>query len=271
LIPVSVSVAPLKDEQGQIVGGIETFRDESSRIQDQTLAKAVQRHFLPDGMPELPGVHLSAEYHPHDMIGGDYYDVRELDDGRLFLAVMDVSGHGVASALFTTFLNGLVSRFSHMTGTPGAFITAINAKLADVVGSSRFVTAFACVYDVRKQTLTWSSGGHPSPVRLSQHGEQLTGFQADGPPLGIAKNMIYPENETRLESGELLVFYTDGASELRNESGEMFGLNGMAALSAQVMRIGRENLAGRLYTRLLEESSDIDQPDDITLVALSVD
>ena len=115
-IPMSVSVAPLTGPDGDVIGGIEAFRDESVALRDLEFAKRIQRNLLPDTLPKVDGFALDVRYYPRDLVGGDYYDARRLDDGRVSLIVADVTGHGVSAALYTMFLESLQDRHVDSAG-----------------------------------------------------------------------------------------------------------------------------------------------------------
>ena len=110
-IPTLVSVAPVHNAEGEVVGGVEIFQDYTAAAHDLERAKAIQQLALQDDVPEDPRVRITTHYVPHDIIGGDYYAIKKLNDDQYGLLLADVMGHGVASALYTMHLSALWDRY----------------------------------------------------------------------------------------------------------------------------------------------------------------
>ena len=106
-IPMHVSVSPIRDDSGHVIGGVETFRDASGEVQDLERARAIQGLALQHELPDDPRVRFTTHYIPHDIVGGDYYAFEKLRADRYGLMLADVMGHGVSAALYTMHLNQL--------------------------------------------------------------------------------------------------------------------------------------------------------------------
>jgi sigma-B regulation protein RsbU (phosphoserine phosphatase) len=113
-IPMHVAVAPIRNDAGQVIGGVETFRDASTMAQDLERAKAIQELALQNDLPEDPRVKFTMHYVPHEIVGGDYYAVAKLGDDQYGLMLADVMGHGIAAALYTMHLSQLWDRFHRL-------------------------------------------------------------------------------------------------------------------------------------------------------------
>ena len=125
-VPMQVSVAPIRDAEGTIVGGVETFRDVSAALADLQRAKRIQTLSLEQDFPEDPRIRFSAIYSPHDIVGGDYFAIRALDTDRYGFLLADAMGRGVAAALHTMHLSSLWARIIQMLAQPAEFAAAVN-------------------------------------------------------------------------------------------------------------------------------------------------
>ena len=120
-IPMQVTVAPIRDPAGEIIGGVETFRDVSAVLADLERARRIQVLSLETNLPEDPRVRFSTHYVPHDLVGGDFYAIRRLDDDHYGFLLADVMGHGVAAALHTMHLSSLWDRHCRLLIEPTRF------------------------------------------------------------------------------------------------------------------------------------------------------
>lgn len=117
-IPSQVSVAPIRDAAGEVVGGVETFRDVSAVLADLERAKRIQTLSLEEDLPEDPRIRFSTCYSPHDIVSGDFFAIRPLNADQYGLLLADAMGHGVAAALHTMHLSSLWGRFHHLLASP---------------------------------------------------------------------------------------------------------------------------------------------------------
>jgi sigma-B regulation protein RsbU (phosphoserine phosphatase) len=266
-VAVSVSVAPLRDASGEIVGGIEIFRDESAQLRDLEFAQKIQRNVLPDLLPEPEGLRFDVRYYPHDLVGGDFYDVREMDEGRYGVLLADVSGHGVSAALYTMQLRSIAGGSAMVAGDPAAFIGAVNDELAKYVLAESFATAFYAVVDSHSGAVTYASAGHPPALHLAGAGGEVTKLEAKGAPLGIIEEYEYENSVAELAPGDILLTYTDGATEVPDGQGRFLGEEGLARLLTEEWRKGRRLLLERIYEQVKEACGSVSPPDDITLLS----
>lgn len=264
-VVVSVSVAPLCDEGGNVVGGIETFRDETGRINDLEFAKQIQRNLLPAAMPDGGGYAFEVRYYPHDLIGGDFYDVTDLGDGRFGLLMADVRGHGVSAALYTMWLKSLAESCSDSAADPGAFLSNVNRELSKFVVEESFATAVYAVFDCRAHRFAYVNAGHPPPLLLQ--GRETRELEAQGLPLGIVGEEEYAADEVPMNPGDLLLCYTDGVTEAAGKDGDMLGQAGLEALLREEAGKGEANLLERLYRRIVAEAGNVQLKDDVTMLS----
>jgi sigma-B regulation protein RsbU (phosphoserine phosphatase) len=207
--------------------------------EDLELAREFQNALLPDRYPEIPAPHhrnplrlqFAHFYQPASTVGGDFFDLIELDENRAGILIADVMGHGARSALVTAILRALVRNRGRETGSPGDFLSDLNRHLLEVIsrsGQTLFVTAFFLILDTRNCKATWSVAGHPSPLRVRRGSgklpEELWTEPQHQPALGLVPNVGFRTSETSIKPGDVFLLFTDGAVEAENPAGENFGI-----------------------------------------------
>jgi serine phosphatase RsbU (regulator of sigma subunit) len=241
---------------------------ERERIeQELRVARLIQQTLLPKSLPGLPGYDVAAYYRPAREVGGDFYDFLELEDGRLGLVVGDATGHGVPAALMMANTQSVLRAVAQRGGSePGRILAEVNEVLLAYIPPSMFVTCFYTILDPRSGTLRYANAGHDLPYLWN--GGDCEELRARGMPLGLMPGMSYEEKEMVLDTGEGVLFYSDGLVEAHNPEGEMFGFPRLRALIAQHAeeeRALRDFLMKELHSFTGEEW---EQEDDITLVTL---
>jgi sigma-B regulation protein RsbU (phosphoserine phosphatase) len=228
-VPMQVSVSPIRDADGEIIGGVETFRDMSTVLADLERAKRIQSLSLEQDLSEDHRVRFSTFYTPHDIVGGDYFSIRQINADQYGFLLADAMGHGIAAALHTMHLSSLWSRFHQLLTCPADFAATVNNELGKVVKDESFATAVCGVIDAKERTLRFAAAGGPPIVVFRSNGtvEQL---QSPGFPFGMLADSDYDEVETRLESGDCLLLFSDGAFEIHNAHDQMLGVEGLLGI-----------------------------------------
>lgn len=186
----------------------------------------VQRSLLPATLPTIPALDVAAYYQPSARAGGDYYDFFPLPGGRWGIFIADVSGHGSPAAVLMAVTHCIAHTNPGPAQPPGRILDYLNQHLVLLYtgGSGKFVTAFYGVYDPADRTLTYASAGHNPPRLKRCHDGRLIPLDgAVGLPLGIIAEGSYEEGVQHFQSGDQVLFYTDGITEAGNRVGELFG------------------------------------------------
>lgn len=223
----------------------------TSVIQEELeLARQFQHALLPARYPEVPPESVSNPlrlkfahfYQPAFTVGGDFFDLIELDSNRAGILIADVMGHGARSALVTAILRALVRNHTKDAGEPGVFLADLNRHLHEIIsrgGQTLFVTAFFLVLDTREGRALWAVAGHPSPLRVRRGSGKEPAPLWDGPhhqpALGLVSDAVFQTHESQLHAGDVFLLFTDGASEAENPSGETFGSRRLAASFDQAL------------------------------------
>ena len=247
---------------------------ERERIErDLKLAEQVQKRFLPQSVPSIPGFEFFAHYHPAFDVGGDYYDFVTLPQGRIALALGDVSGKGVAAALMMAKFSGDTRYCIHTEDSPAAAANVLNRLLFDAGIDEKFITLSLSVLDLEHRQLTYCSAGHPPLLvrrasgAIEELGDDIAGF-----PLGIMPDSDYQQAETTLHPGDVVVIYSDGVTDGRNIREELYDTRDQRRLLKRLAESpGRPEAVGRSILQDIREfSTGHAQTDDITLICFGV-
>jgi phosphoserine phosphatase RsbU/P len=256
------SVAAIRVENTRLVEA----RLERERFERElALASEIQQRFQPTAPPIVNGYELQGISFPCYEIGGDYYDFIEREDGRLVIALGDVSGKGTAAALLMSSLHAAVHAQAGSHETLVATISAVNKYLADNIPANRFVTLFYAELDPDSGALSFLNAGHNPPLIVHAAGtvEQLA---SGGLPLGIKPDADYREGRTQLQPGDVLVIYSDGVTEAVSPSGEEFGATRLYEVVSRNIESSAAGIRDRIESSLTKFAQGTSAADDITLV-----
>ncbi|MFH0965305.1 MAG: SpoIIE family protein phosphatase [Planctomycetota bacterium] len=185
-------------------------------------ARLIHRSFLPSSLPCVPGFEVAVRYLPHDRIGGDHYDLVPLEGGRLLIFVGDVSGHGIAGALFTAMVKLLFDRAAARRQAPAAILGDMNLGMSSTGGERFFLTALCALCDAGSNSLSFANAGHPSAWVRHCDGS-MGSLDSQTVPLNISGDTSFSESELPFSPGECALFYTDGVIESRGAEGQLYG------------------------------------------------
>jgi sigma-B regulation protein RsbU (phosphoserine phosphatase) len=200
---------------------------------DLKAAAKIQETFLPRGVPRVPGTDFAWIYRPCDELGGDGLNVIPLGDGKVGLYILDVSGHGVASALLSVTLSRLLSPPSEPSSIlirdgdrfditpPGEVAARLNRLFPFDSATGQFATMVYGILNAPTGEFRYVSAGHPGPVHLPSSVDPVF-LESQGFPIGMGDN-AYEERSVRLGTGDRLYLYSDGVSEAMDSAGEPFG------------------------------------------------
>jgi phosphoserine phosphatase RsbU/P len=232
---------------------------------EQQVASEIQQRFLPSSAPQVEGYELQGISFPCYEIGGDYYDFIQRDNGKLVIALGDVSGKGTAAALLMSSLHAAVHAQADTHDSIVKTISAVNRYLVESIPPNRFVTLFYAELDSNNGSLTFLNAGHNPPLIVHAGGtmEQLA---SGGLPLGIMSDAEFREGHTQLRHGDVLVVYSDGVSEAVNANGEEFGPTRLYEVVARNLDASAGGIRDRIESALTKFCQGTPAADDITLV-----
>ena len=256
------SVAAIRVENARLVEA----RFQQERLERELqLAMEIQQRFQPTAPPVVAGYEFQGISFPCYEIGGDYYDFIQREDGRLVIALGDVSGKGTAAALLMSSLHASIHAQTGSHDTLVETISAVNRYLADNIPSNRFVTLFYAELDPESGAVSFLNAGHNPPLIVHAAGtvEQLA---SGGLPLGINANADYREGRTTLQPGDVLVIYSDGVTEAASPNGEEFGPTRLYEVVSRNVDASAAGIRDRIESALTKFSQGTQAADDITLV-----
>ncbi|HKV44661.1 MAG TPA: SpoIIE family protein phosphatase [bacterium] len=233
---------------------------------DHHVAETLQRAFLPAGIPELPGIRIAAAYTPAttEALGGDWYDVFRLPDGRVALSVGDVVGHGLTAATVMGQVRQSIRAAALEGHSPFKVLQQASSVLRLTYEIEGMATAVFGILDPASLIFAYSSGGHPPPALATPDG-QVTTLELGGLPLGVPDPNTPPVRVISIPPGSMLVLYTDGLIESTHNIEE-----GQAALTAAIhaeLETPSENPARALFERLIPHGRS---HDDVAILTVSV-
>ena len=245
-------------------------RENQLRLQDDLdTAREIQLQLLPHGAREVPGLDISAAYVPARELGGDFYDFLPYGEGRLALALGDVSGKGTAAALYGSLAIGMLREHAvEHSAAPPVMLSMLNRRLHAARLEARFIALTFGVYDAAERILTVANAGGTRPLLL--RGGELSEIQVDGIPLGLFPEVDYGASTIQLRVGDVIIFASDGILESENAEKEEFGMGRLHALLTSLPASSPvDDIAGAIL-RATDEFAGFGNPahDDRTLLVL---
>ena len=241
---------------------------EKKRLEGQLeVARQVQLQLLPAKDPQLDGYDISAYNFPTEEVSGDYYDWVKIYDDQIGLVIADVSGKGVPAALLMAFLRASLRAATHIGYSPHISMAKVNYLLWESIERNQFVTAFYGILDVTNKTLTYTNAGHNPPLLLDKDGNSKF-IERGSLPLGMFKDTRYHEYYLTTEPGEVLVLYTDGATEAQSPQGEEFGRDRLAEAVKANRQLGARDLIAAVQQEVVEWTGGVGAGDDVTFFVI---
>lgn len=233
--------------------------------QELEVARLIQQNFLPKELPDLPGWQIAAYYRPAREVGGDFYDVIPLPDGRVGFVVGDVTDKGVPAALVMSATRSLLRASAQRLIEPGIVLERVNDQLCPDMPEKMFVTCLYGVLDPHSGHLRFANAGHDVPYVKIAGG--VVELRARGMPLGLMTGMAYEEKEATLQPGDSVLLHSDGVAEAHDPARDMFGFPRLMQTVADAP--DGQDLVGRVLSTLEAfTGAGADQEDDITMVTL---
>ena len=242
---------------------------EKERVEREIqIAAEIQQRLLPKTLPSIPGYELDGIAIPCKTIGGDYYDLIPLPDGRQVITVADVSGKGIPASLLVSTLHASLHAYLEANLQPLELVRRLNAVVYDNTPPERFITFFFAILDPAANTFTYINAGHNFPYLLSEHEREVRTLPVGGLPLGMFEFAEYATASVPLGAADNVVLYTDGVTEAMNPALEEYGedrfQNCLRANLGQPLGVLRELLVQDIHSFTGLEP----QSDDITLFLL---
>lgn len=239
---------------------------EKKKVEKQLqIASEVQSRLLPHSSPKIKGYEFAGLCIPTFEIGGDYFDYIQIDEDNTAITVADISGDGIPAALIMTAYRALLRSHVKIYKDPSDLMQFLNTQLLDFTRKKDFVTAFYGILNTKDSTFSYTNCGHNPPLLFRANGK-VELLDLHGPSLCIMGNVSYITGIAKLNTGDQIVMYTDGVTEVFNNKKEEFGLDKLI----DVIKTNIKMTANDLLDKIIDETKSFSQSefykDDYTLV-----
>ncbi len=237
---------------------------------DLEIARDIQLAMLPGVMRDTGDLIVSGVTRPANTVGGDFYDILTMPDGRLVIAVGDVAGKGSPAALLMALLLAMLRTLVDEGHDAAELVSRLNAQVVRHSPPSRFITLFYGAYDPRDGSLQFVNAGHLPPILRRADGrmEEVGTPATSGLALGMFDHAKYQTARVVIEPGDLLVLYSDGISEAENASGRPFDQTGIETVIAAQAERDPEHIGRALLRAAEAHAGEVKLADDLTALVL---
>jgi sigma-B regulation protein RsbU (phosphoserine phosphatase) len=235
--------------------------------EELSIAQRIQQSFLPREKPQLAGFDVSGVNIPSEEVGGDYYDFIPIIEHQLGITIGDVSGKGIPAALImASFRASLIAEIRNNYAIR-SIMFKVNNLLYESTASDIYVTAVYGVLDIKNRIFTFSNAGHNAPILRHADGrmEYLT---EGGIALGMFENSKYEERALGINPGDVMVFYTDGVTEAKNEKDEEFGTKRLKQVINDSHRSSAAQIQENIYSAVKDFTAILPRGDDLTVIVI---
>jgi sigma-B regulation protein RsbU (phosphoserine phosphatase) len=260
-------------EQAKRVREISVELGERQRHLDAELkvAREIQRALIPSQLPEIAGVDLAAYFNAAEAIGGDFYDVGLIAEGRWYLTIGDVAGKGIPAALIMSMALGLTRVAALSQGSPSDILAQVNSLLKGRMNKGAFLTMLYVIFDPAKKQARMTSAGHPAPVALKKDGS-VESIKSNGAAVGLFGPQrfykLLDEITIDLSAVSKIAFFTDGVIEAMSAKNEKYGVARLEKVVAGSARLSARDTLQEVLTDLSRHREGRLPNDDIALLCV---
>ncbi|MGC1784824.1 MAG: SpoIIE family protein phosphatase [Acidobacteriaceae bacterium] len=261
-------------EIGNLARSLASAATQRERIDREIeVAREVQERLFPQEFPAIDGVSVAGHCRPAQGVGGDYYDLFALGDGRIGLAIGDVSGKGISAALLMASLRaslrGMTLDAPHDLAMT---MEKVNRLVYEASASNRYATFFFATYNTATRELVYVNAGHNAPFLIRRNGAafEVERLEAGGPVVGLLSFATYEEQRLTLAPGDLLLTYTDGISEAMTLEQEEWGEERMMSAAQMLPDGSAQEVLEHLFAKADHFTGKAPQYDDMTLLVLKL-
>jgi phosphoserine phosphatase RsbU/P len=241
--------------------------DRLSLKNDLEIARDIQQAMLPSGLYAAAGIETMGLSRPANTVGGDFYDILPLDDGRVVIAVGDVAGKGSPAALLMALLLAMLRTLVDERLEPAALVTRLNVQVSRHAPGTRFITLFYAVYNPADGSLIYVNAGHMPPLLL-RNDDRCDRLSDGGIALGMFERSTYTAGRLTIDPDELVAIYSDGITEAENESGRPFDEAGLEAALRANRHTAISAIGSAVVHAVERHTGDTKFADDLTVLLL---
>jgi sigma-B regulation protein RsbU (phosphoserine phosphatase) len=272
------TITPMRDSTGNITHFVTVIKDvtELRKVQEQqfqmSLARAVQQQFYRMPAPKIEGFDLAGAAFPADETGGDYFDFLTLPDNCLGIAIGDVSGHGVGSALLMAELRAYLRAYAQQSSDIGEILSMVNNALVSDLEHGRYATLIFCRLHLSSGTLVYANAGHTPGYILDSGGATKRILESTDLPLGFLPDHKFAYSDPiSFRAGDILALLTDGITDAEKPDQSWFGIEPALEFINAHRQASAQEIVNKLFKEVRDFSDGLPQVDDITVVICKAD
>lgn len=239
---------------------------------DLELAKNIQKRLLPSFIPSINNFDICGMMIPAMQVGGDYYDLIQINEHKVFVTVGDVSGKGLSASLYMAKLQTIIQLYCKEGSTPKEILTEANKLLYESLDAGSFITLTLALFDKENMKMKLCRAGH-LPLLFFENGESKL-IKTKGIALGLDNGPLFEKNleelEIDLKSGQIFAFFSDGISEAMNENNELFGEESLLDIFEKNYKENSDLIMEKIENRILQFRGKAEQHDDMTMVIVKI-
>lgn len=260
------------DRMTESIASLLTTVAEKERMQSEIeIAASIQRNLLPKDGPQFRGVSFSAHFEPTAAIGGDYYDVFNIDKTRLAVAIGDVSGHGLSTGLVMAMVKAAITTLVEEGAEESSLFRRLNELVFRSTERRAFMTLAFTIFDLERGTIRHTNAGHLFPYLLRKDAPHPISIESPSLPLGVRHELVTHTVEMDLQEGDAIVYLSDGIIEAQDVAGDPFGFEQLEALLATQTDRAPSNIRDEILRAIARHSGGRVADDDRTVMVLRFD
>jgi len=241
---------------------------ENSVPDELSIARTIQKAMVPRRLPAMEGVELASLYLPSEQLGGDLYDVIQISEDVIAVTVFDVASNGIPAALLASLAKVSFANHVRQVSSPRAVMERVNEEMIQSVSARYYITALVAYLDLHDNKLTYCNAGHPYPIIVRNSSASVEPIKSTGGCVGLFDKCQFEEKSLYLNSGDWLVFFTDGLYRLFGGENELVNRK---QLESEVLSCAATGSPERFVARMrdrYEAASGSQRGDDITVLAI---
>jgi sigma-B regulation protein RsbU (phosphoserine phosphatase) len=238
------------------------------------IAREIQVSLEPEHLPETPWLSVSFFSKPAKIVGGDFFNFVMRSNNQMLSIVGDVAGKGIPAALYAAHIQSMFESLSEQSTSPANILNSLNHLICKRLRDGDFVTAVIAFFESGEKSLTIARAGHNWPLYYNSHSKMIEPLKTRGVCLGIDKEMGFSSNleekKLSVNSGDVLLLYSDGITEAMNASHHIFDQSRLESALKESAHFPAEKIVERINMRLDEFVQSEEPHDDVTMVAIKV-
>ncbi len=266
----------LKFSRERLEASYQIIKTQQEQIETELeQAQQTQLAILPKALPQIPKAQIFSKFVPTQQVGGDIYQIFELDPGKYGIMIADVTGHGIPAALISFMVSGIFKDTPKTDKSTSLTIKLLNQALIGQMPERKFASMFYGVYDSAAQTLLYTNAGHPPGLIIRTSTNEILELHTDGAFIGVFSNQqsFFEEKTFQLVPGDKLLLYTDGLIDIFGDKAKKRGISRIEYLINYIKtqsHLPIEEFLERIFQYGLSHSSQNHFKDDCTMIGLDI-